>query len=112
MNIAGMVLGFIIFWPIGMVMLFWILSGRDVVDLPGAVRQKWLHYRSGDHRLNGSSDNVVFNEYQQTQQDRIREIEEEMRKREESFRTYRASASRRKDRAEFDDFMSEGPINS
>ncbi len=111
-NITAMVLGFVLFWPIGLVMLFWILSGRDVAELPGAIRQKWRWYK-GEHSrdFSGTTDNVVFNEYQQTQRDKIREIEEEISTLEERFRTYRANAQRRKDRAEFEDFMSESPLN-
>jgi hypothetical protein len=106
-----MVLGFVLFWPLGLAMLFWILSGRDVVDLPAVVRSKWVQFRENHNSTLGNSDNVIFNEYQQTQQDRIQEIEEEMSKRETHFREYRENASRQKDRAEFDEFMSSNPID-
>lgn len=108
-NITGMVLGFVLFWPLGLAMLFWILSGRDVVDLPAFIRSKWTQFRGNHNQTSGNSDNVIFNEYQQTQRDRIQEIEEEIRKRETHFREYRENASRQKDRTEFDDFMSSSP---
>jgi len=40
-NIAAMVLGFVFFWPVGLVILYWIIRGRDVRDLPAAAREKW-----------------------------------------------------------------------
>jgi hypothetical protein len=55
------------------------------------------------------SGNVVFNEYQQTQYDRIRELKEEIKSRAQSFHLYRSDAKRRADEKEFKDFMSNNP---
>lgn len=109
-NIAAMVLGFIIFPPLGFVVLVWALMGRPVQELPAWVREKWTQIfgerRTGNHR---SSDNEVFNDYQQTQYDRIQEIKDEIRQRAEAFRSFRFDAKRRKDQKEFDDFMATNP---
>jgi|GEM_PF-5125446 len=37
-NIAAMVVGFVLFWPLGLVLLYWNITGRDVKDLPAAAR--------------------------------------------------------------------------
>lgn len=110
-NIVAMVLGFVVFWPIGLVLLFWILSGRDVRDLPAAIQRKWQAFsqqsRVGLHRRGGSDnamDNTVFNAYQQTQWDRVREIEGEIRDRAKRFMDFRADAKRRADEKEFSEF--------
>lgn len=110
-NIAAMVLGFIVFAPLGLAILAWTLFGRPVQDLPGWVRDRWNAFSGGHRSYRGGndSDNQVFNEYQQAQHDRIREIREEIGKRAEAFRRFRFDAKRRKDRQEFDDFMSGGP---
>lgn len=109
-NIAAMVLGFVVFWPIGLVLLFWILSGRDVQELPGAIRQKWSQYATGgSSHANGESDNAVFNDYQQTQYDRIAEIKQEIKDRARRFREFRADAKRRADEDEFKQFMDRKP---
>ena len=107
-NIAAMVLGFVFFWPIGLIVLGWILSGRNVQELPGAVRHLWstLFDKSGDSVAGG---NVVFHEYQQTQYDRIREIKEEIKARTQRFNEFRSDAKRRADQEEFDRFMSSSP---
>ena len=115
MNITGMVLGFILFWPVGLVILFWILSGRNVQDLPAAIKRKWSEKFGGDKSMitNDSDDsgNSVFNTFQQTQYDRISEIKEEIRDRSRRFTEYRADARRRADEEEFNQFMSSNPAS-
>ncbi len=106
LNIGAMVVGFVFFWPFGLVILYWILKGRDVRDLPAALREKWSQLRG-----NGfvRSDNVVFNKYQQTQYDRIQEIKDEMASRAKRFADFRADAKRRADEEEFNQFMARSP---
>lgn len=112
-NIIAMVLGFVFFWPVGLLVLFWILTGRNAVDLPAAIKAKWQALRSGgdiDLNMNfaASTDNVVFNEYQQTQHDKIREIKHEISERSKRFRNFREDAQRRVDEQEFEAFMNGG----
>lgn len=108
-NIAAMVVGFVFFWPVGLVVLFWILSGRQVQDLPGAVRQQWRSFFGNGREPVVAVDNMVFNEYQQTQYDRIREIKEEIKGRAQRFSDFRMNAKRRADQEEFDQFMASNP---
>ncbi|MFK8081203.1 MAG: DUF2852 domain-containing protein [Granulosicoccus sp.] len=111
-NIAVMVLGFVMFWPLGLVILAWIMSGRDVRDLPGAVKARWQQFFGGnpvDCRFASSTDNIVFNEYQQTQYDRISEIRNEIRERARRFKDFSMNARRHADKEEFDRFMSSAP---
>ena len=100
------------FWPVGLVVLFWILSGRNVRDLPGVVQSVWARFFGnwGSERGFGS-DNVVFDEYQQTQYDRIDEIKMEIRERARRFDDFRADAKRRADEAEFNQFMASAPAS-
>lgn len=109
LNIAAMVVGFVFFWPVGLVILFWILKGRDVRDLPAAVKGKWQEMRGG---YVGHSDNVIFNEYQQTQHDRIKEIKDEIDSRARRFADFRNQAKRREDEEEFSRFMASSPSQS
>jgi len=113
MNIVGMVLGFILFWPVGLVILFWILSGRNVQELPAAIKRKWAEMFGGSKAMVSSdvddSGNSVFNAFQQTQYDRISEIKEEIRDRARRFAEYRDDAKRRADEAEFNQFMANKP---
>lgn len=109
-NIAAMVVGFVFFWPVGLVVLFWIMSGRQVQELPGAIKEQWARmFGKGD--AVEAVDNVVFNEYQQTQYDRIREIKEEIKSRANRFSEFRMDAKRRADQEEFNRFMAGGPYS-
>ncbi|NND90268.1 MAG: DUF2852 domain-containing protein [Granulosicoccus sp.] len=107
-NIAVMVVAFVFFWPVGLVVLFWIMSGRNVQELPGAIREQWGRLFHGNGQVPAGSDNVVFNDYQQTQYDRIREIKEEIKSRAQRFSEFRMDARRRADQEEFDRFMANG----
>jgi len=109
LNIGAMVVGFVFFWPFGLVVLYWILKGHDVRDLPAAMRDKWQQLRGGNY---GRSDNVMFNEYQQTQYDRIKEIKDEIDARGKRFDEFRAAAKRREDEEEFSRFMASSPGRS
>lgn len=109
-NIFAMVLGFVIFPPLGLIVLFWTLAGHPIQDLPDATRNKWKQFKSGGHHAeHAKSDNSVFSEYQQTQYDRIREIKEEIGNRAKRFSEFRSGAKRRADQEEFDQFMADKP---
>ena len=111
-NIAAMVLGFIIFPPLGLVVLVWTILGHPIQELPGWISSKWSQW-FGSRKSGSRSDsgNSVFNDFQQTQYDRIREIKEEIRNRAEAFRVFRDNLKRRQDQKEFDEFMSSKPVN-
>jgi len=109
LNIVVMVASFVFFWPIGLVVLYWILTGRNVKDLPGAIKQKWDEFRGNSSSFSMHSGNVVFNEFQQTQYDRINEIKHEIKMRSERFNEFRSDAKRRADKEEFDRFMANSP---
>ena len=108
-NIAAMVLSFVFFWPIGLVVLAWILSGRDARDLPGAIKAKWGEFKQGSQSFSERSGNTVFNDFQQTQYDRINEIKHEIKTRSERFKEFKAEARRRADQDEFNRFMANSP---
>ena len=114
-NIAAMVVGFMAFWPIGLFVLFWIISGRDVQDLPDTVRRQWSRITDGCRSQQGSgtqgtTDNVVFNEFQEAQYERVREIKDEIKARTRRFREFRANTRRRADEEEFNQFMADAPL--
>ena len=108
-NIAFMVFGFVLFWPIGLFLLYWIMKGRDVVDLRSHMKAKWQRFKGHEGAAGAGTDNQVFNEYQETQYDRIREIKEEIKERTRRFAEFRADAKRRADEDEFRRFMDDAP---
>ena len=89
--IAAMVLGFIVVWPLGLAILFYMIwSGRM-----GCSRRKW-HKRSWAR----PTGNMAFDDYRE---ETMRRLEEEQG----AFETFLGNLRRAKDRAEFDQFMDE-----
>ena len=112
LNIFVTVFAFIVAWPIGLFILFWICSGRDVRELFSMAKSFWAKNFSSEQEFitPADTDNVVFNEYQQTQYDRVNEIKEEIKVRAKRFYEFRSDAKRRADAEEFNNFMSNSPV--
>lgn len=108
-TIALMIIGFMIFWPLGLAMIAYILWGdrlddfkRDVGRATDAVSEK-INTR-GFRRSHGSG-NVAFDEWREVE---LARLEEERRKLDESiaeFEAYKRDLRRARDREEFDSFM-------
>jgi Protein of unknown function (DUF2852) len=113
-TIALMVLGFVVFWPLGLAMLAYILWGdrfdgfkRDVKDAKnsffGGCHGRHARRRHGF----GRTGNIAFDEWREKELERL---EEERRRLDETlkeFDTYLRELRRAKDQEEFDRFMSE-----
>ncbi len=91
--IAAFVLGFIVFWPLGLAILGYTLwSGRM-----GCWNRRRNHRASNGWRATG---NTAFDDYRE---ETLRRLEEEQSEFEEFLKRLR----RAKDKAEFDQFMNE-----
>ena len=115
--IALMVIGFIVFWPVGLAILAYIIwSGRMSCGRHGDVAawqqraaerwerkrerweskmQRWGEYRGSSLRPSG---NRAFDEYRE---EALRRLEEEANE----FKEFLSRLRHAKDRAEFDEFM-------
>lgn len=115
-TIALMVLGFIVFWPLGLAMLAYILWGErfggsaekaeDWVRSKKAWAKGCRHNYRGHHRRPGSG-NAAFDEYREEQ---LKRLEEERRRLDEEiaeFHDYMRNLHMARDREEFDRFMRE-----
>lgn len=109
--IAAMVLGFVVFWPVGLAILGYLIwSGRMGCSRMGG-RGRWHRHdgedgRSGPdawfrgRRRPASSGNVAFDEYRE---ETLRRLEEEQK----GFVDFLDSLRQAKDKAEFDQYMAE-----
>jgi hypothetical protein len=115
LTIALMVIGFILFWPLGLAMLAYILWGNRVPELRrhfegiGAELKSEFGNRSWGcgARGFGRSGNVAFDEYRERE---LKRLEEERRRLEEErreFETFMHNLRRARDQEEFDRFMRE-----
>lgn len=108
-TIILMVAGFMIAWPLGLMMLAYILWGdripefrRNAVAFGAGARSHG--YARGFHSDSG---NYAFDEYRQRE---LKRLEEERRRLDEErrdFETYVRNLRRAKDQEEFDRFMAE-----
>lgn len=98
--ITLMVLGFIIFWPLGLALLAFLLwSGR----MGCSKRDDWkTEARRWRGRFSGlkPTGNAAFDEYRQ---ETLRRLEEEA----DEFRAFLERLRKARDKAEFDQFMTE-----
>lgn len=114
--ITLMVVGFVLFWPIGLAILayliwsgrmgFWKHSGPGRWHYHGARGERsggWgsCHSRhKSRHRVEPTSGNLAFDEYRE---DTLRRLEEERGE----FESFLERLRHAKDKAEFDEFMDE-----
>ncbi len=110
LTILLMVLGFMLFWPLGLAMLAYILWGDRIPEFrrsaAGARREFGSAFGCG-HRMAAPSGNIAFDEYRQRE---LRRLEEERRRLDEErheFEAYVRNLRRAKDQEEFDRFMAE-----
>lgn len=109
-TIALMVLGFIVFWPLGLAMLAYILWGDRLGDVKGewnrmsdslfgnARSASFGHARTG---------NVAFDEWRQAELTRIEEERRKLDEARDEFDSYLRELRRAKDQEEFDRFMAD-----
>ncbi len=114
LNIVLMIIGFAVFWPLGLAMLAWILWGDQIgakaEEFKGQFRSfseraPRLHREA--HGFRGRTGNVAFDEYREQE---LKRLEEERRKLEAmraEFESFLSELRRVKDREEFDRFMRE-----
>ncbi|MBJ3761756.1 DUF2852 domain-containing protein [Maribius pontilimi] len=90
--IAAMVVGFIVFWPIGLVLLAYMLFAGKFSG--GCAMSR----RAPRFTARGSSGNAAFDAYRT---ETLRRLEEEQ----EAFESFLKRLREAKDKAEFDQFM-------
>lgn len=115
LTIGLMVLGFIVFWPLGLAMLAYILWGdripeiRRHFEVTGENARQWAGFCGPQSRRHGfrPSGNAAFDDYRENE---FKRLEEERRKLDEElreFESYMRDLRRARDQEEFDRFKSE-----
>ncbi len=113
LNIVLMIVGFAVFWPLGLAMLAWIIWGDEIAAKVEEVKGHFRSFSGRAERWQGAdgfrsrTGNAAFDEYR-TQE--LRRLEEERRKLEAmraEFEGFLAELRHAKDQEEFDRFMRE-----
>ena len=115
LTIALMVLGFVVWWPLGLAMLAYILWGEmfggssEKAEAWAQKSKAWCrdqnfnHYRHGGWRQ--SSGNAAFDDYRAEQLKRLEEERKRLDEDYQKFQDYLRNLRMARDREEFDRFM-------
>ncbi|THF50322.1 DUF2852 domain-containing protein [Allorhizobium terrae] len=113
-TVALMVLGFVVFWPLGLAMLAYILFGdrfnsfkdaanASVDDVVSKCRD-WKSFTASPMRDSG---NIAFDEWRRAELDRLEAERRRLDEMRSDFENYVRELRRAKDQDEFDRFMRE-----
>jgi len=109
-TIALMVVGFMVFWPLGLAMLAYIIWGDRLDDVKGdlsKVRDKVFGSCRKGPTMYGRTGNVAFDDWRATELARIEEERRKLDEMRDEFDSYLRELRRAKDQQEFDRFMAE-----
>ena len=112
-TIALMILGFMVFWPLGLAMLAYIIFGDRLRGFKRDVNQATDGFFAscrrphGRHRPHFSTGNVAFDDWREKELARLDEERQRLDEAREEFESYARELRRAKDQEEFDRFMAE-----
>lgn len=109
-TIALMVVGFMVFWPLGLAMLAYILWGDRLDDFKGDWSKAKGSFFGGCGRrahYHARTGNVAFDDWRAKEMERIEEERRKLDEMREEFDSYLRELRRAKDQQEFDRFMGE-----
>jgi hypothetical protein len=99
LSIAAMVIGFIIWWPLGLAVLAWILWGDRM--------QTWWTENRHRMQVRGTTGNEAFEEYRAAELDRLERERRRLEEEAAEFHTFLKELRKARDRDEFDRFKAE-----
>ena len=110
-TIALMVIGFMVFWPLGLAMLAYILWGDRLHEFKRGVNRATDGVFSCGPRRGyggfGRTGNIAFDEWREKELERLAEERRKLEAMREEFDEYMRELRRAKDQEEFDRFMRE-----
>ena len=110
-TIALMVIGFMVFWPLGLAMLAYILWGDRLDgfkrDVNRATDGMWASCRRGGFKAQPRTGNVAFDDWREKELSRLDEERRRLDEMREEFDNYARELRRAKDQEEFDRFMAD-----
>lgn len=111
-ELIAMILGFIVFWPIGLAILFWKIAGRPRLPILTRVLPDGAfeppadtsRERGDGHRPSGNS---AFEAYRRAELERLEAERRKLAAEEQAFADFLAELKQARDREEFDRFIEE-----
>ncbi|KZL19484.1 hypothetical protein PsAD2_01762 [Pseudovibrio axinellae] len=109
LSIALMVLGFVLFWPLGLAMLAYILWGDNMTGWKREAKCQWdrsnLKNVMDGMQTTTRSGNAAFDDYREKELARLEEERKKLESMRKEFDDYMEDLRRAKDQDEFDRFM-------
>lgn len=116
LTIFLMVLGFIVFWPLGLAMLAYIIWGdrmpeirRHFEGMKNNMKSEWsTEFRAcggGRRRSYNRTGNAAFDEYRARELERLEQERRKLDEERREFETFMQNLRRARDQEEFDRFM-------
>ena len=109
LTIALMVLGFVVFWPLGLAMLAYIIWGDRLDgfkrDVNRATDDMFTGCRRARRHSHARTGNVAFDDWREKELERLAEERRKLDEAREEFDEYMRELRRAKDQKEFDRFM-------
>ena len=109
-TIALMVVGFMVFWPLGLAMLAYILWGDRLDEFRGdwrKARESFMGSCRKSHRGFARTGNVAFDDWREKELERLAEERRKLDETLAEFDEYARELRRAKDQEEFDRFMNQ-----
>lgn len=108
-TIALMVIGFMVFWPLGLAMLAYIIWGDRLEGFKRDVNRTTDGFFAGcrrrSHSAHARTGNFAFDDWRKTELERLAEERRKLDEMREEFDSYARELRRAKDQEEFDRFM-------
>ncbi|TCT10583.1 uncharacterized protein DUF2852 [Tepidamorphus gemmatus] len=101
LSIAAMVVGFIIWWPLGVAVLAWIIWGERMIAWWDESRHRFQVRAAGD------TGNAAFEAYRKAELERLERERRRIEQEAEEFQAFMRELRKARDREEFDRFMAE-----
>lgn len=109
-TIALMVVGFMVFWPLGLAMLAYILWGDRLDDVKGDLskaRDNFFGSCRKGKAMHARTGNVAFDDWRSKELERLAEERRKLDELRDEFDDYARELRRAKDQDEFDRFMAQ-----
>ncbi len=113
LTIGLMVLGFIVWWPLGLAMLAYIVWGDQLHDVVRDGKSQFSNFgatkyaQSGHRTRRRATGNAAFDDYRSEELDRLRKERRKLDDEVKEFEEYLSNLSMARDREEFTRYMKE-----
>jgi hypothetical protein len=110
LNILLMVIGFALFWPLGLAMLAYIVWGDEIGRLTADLKGRFSGLSASNPLRGmtfGETGNVAFDEYRAREMKRLDEERRKLEGMKSEFDSFLKELRRVKDQEEFDRFLAE-----